>query len=87
MVGQSISGILYGYCIILDDEMENVVAGSPFRALADHPHDTRAVVVRGLEKSVARAGEVRRFVIDASKSAEADVAARLPVSNLILFET
>lgn len=69
------------------DEIIRYLSGSPFRALADHPHDTRAVVVRGLEKSVARAGEVRRFVIDASKSAEADVAARLPVSDLKSFET
>lgn len=55
------------------------ITGSPFRALADHPQDARAVEVRGLEKTVSRAGAVKRFTIDASKAAEADVAARLPV--------
>ncbi|GMR46035.1 hypothetical protein PMAYCL1PPCAC_16230 [Pristionchus mayeri] len=71
---------LYTLSIMYGEDRKHV-PGSPFRALADHPHDTRAVVVRGLEKREARAGAVRRFTIDASKSAEANVAARLPIGQ------
>ncbi|GMT21276.1 hypothetical protein PFISCL1PPCAC_12573 [Pristionchus fissidentatus] len=71
---------LYTLSIMYGEERQHV-PGSPFRALADHPRDTAAVAVRGLEKAVVRAGEVKRFVIDASRSAEDSVAARLPIGQ------
>lgn len=67
-------GIMYG-------DNKDHIPGSPFTSIVDHPVRPSSIRIEAGEKPVARLGRASSFVIDASETAEAPIAARLPAGQ------
>ncbi|CAB3406891.1 unnamed protein product [Caenorhabditis bovis] len=54
------------------------IRGSPFKAVVDYKKDPSKIAVTGLETPIVRVNQPSNFVIDASKTKDGTIIARLP---------